>query len=143
MAGIELYAERKQSHRRTWTIAAVVLTVVFMLGGQLGAYFPAVATGFVVPGGGDDGWPQMAYQLGASFGLTALLVLLWAWLFERRGPSATTIKGYCAGAVVPRSARILATRKSTTFSISAWPPAIRELMRYLPSTTISGVPVIL
>ncbi|MGV8928658.1 MAG: CPBP family intramembrane glutamic endopeptidase [Brevundimonas sp.] len=88
MAGIELYAERKLRHRRTWTIAAVVLTVVFMLGGQIGAYFPAVATGFVVPGGGDDGWPQLAYQLGASFGLSAVLVLVWAWLFERRGPSA-------------------------------------------------------
>ena len=88
MAGIELYAERKRSHRRTWTIAAIVLGFVFMLAGEIGAYLPAVATGFVVPGGGDDGWPQMAYQLGAAFGLTAVLVLLWAGLFERRGPSA-------------------------------------------------------
>jgi membrane protease YdiL (CAAX protease family) len=87
MAGIELYAERKRSHRRTWTIAAIVLGLVFMVAGEIGAYFPAVATGFVVPGGGDDGWPQMAYQLGAAFGLTSLLVLLWAGLFERRGPS--------------------------------------------------------
>jgi hypothetical protein len=87
MAGIELYAERKRSHRRTWTIAAIVLGLVFMVAGEIGAYFPAVATGFVVPGGGDDGWQQMAYQLGAAFGLTSLLVLLWAGLFERRGPS--------------------------------------------------------
>lgn len=87
MAGIELYAERKRSHRRTWTIAAIVLGLVFMVAGEVGAYFPAVATGFVVPGGGGDGWPQMAYQLGAAFGLTSLLVLLWAGLFERRGPS--------------------------------------------------------
>jgi len=87
MAGIELYAERKRNHRRTWTIAAIVLGLVFMVAGEIGAYFPAVATGFVVPGGGDDGWPQMAYQLGAAFGLTSLLVLLWAGLFERRGPS--------------------------------------------------------
>jgi membrane protease YdiL (CAAX protease family) len=88
MAGLELYVRRKRRHRRTWTVAAIVLTLVFMIGGQIGAYFPAVATGFVVPGGGDDGWPQMAYQLGAAFGLTAILVLLWAQLFERRGPSA-------------------------------------------------------
>ena len=88
MAGIELYAKRKRSHRRTWTVAAIVLGLVFMVGGEVGAYFPAVATGFVAPGGGDDGWPQLAYQLGAAFGLTAILVLLWAGLFERRGPSA-------------------------------------------------------
>jgi membrane protease YdiL (CAAX protease family) len=88
MAGIEIYAPRKLSHRRTWTFAAILLALVFMVVGEIGAYFPAVASGFVVPGGGDDGWPQMAYQLGAAFGLSAILVLLWAWLFERRGPGA-------------------------------------------------------
>ena len=88
MAGIELYAERKSSHRRTWTLAAVVLAAVFLIGGQVGAVFPAIATGFVHPGGGSDGWLQEAYQLGAAFGLTTLLLLLWVWLFERRGPSA-------------------------------------------------------
>ena len=88
MTGIELYAERKLRHRRTWTIAAIVLGFVSMLGGQLGAYFPAIATGFITPGGGTDGWPQLAYELGAAFGLGSVLVLLWAWLFERRGPAA-------------------------------------------------------
>ena len=88
MAGIELYAGRKLRHRRTWTLAAIVLGVVFMIGGQLGAFLPAIATGFVTPGGGSDGWPQLAYELVASFGLGSLLVLLWAWLFERRGPAA-------------------------------------------------------
>ena len=88
MAGIELYAERKQSHRRTWTLAAVVLGLVFMIGGQIGAIYPAIAAGFVEPGGGADGWPQLAYELGAAFGLGSVLVLLWARLFERRGPSA-------------------------------------------------------
>lgn len=88
MTGIELYAERKLRHRRTWTIAAIALAIVFMVGGQMGAYLPAVATGFVTPGGGSDGWPQEAYQLGAGFGLCSVLLLLWAWLFERRGPAA-------------------------------------------------------
>ena len=88
MAGIELYAERKQGHRRTWTLAAIVLCVVFMIGGQAAAYFPAVATGFITPGGGADGWPQLAYELAAAFGLSAVLLLLWARFFERRGPSA-------------------------------------------------------
>jgi len=88
MAGLELFAVRKPRHRRTWTIAAIVLCVVFMLGGQLGAYFPAIAAGFITPGGGADGWPQLAYQLAAAFGLSSVLLLLWAWLFERRGPAA-------------------------------------------------------
>lgn len=88
MAGIELYARRKLRHRRTWTLAAIVLGAVFMVGGQLGAFLPAIATGFVTPGGGSDGWPQLAYELVASFGLGSVLVLLWAWLFERRGPAA-------------------------------------------------------
>lgn len=88
MAGIELYAPRKGRHRRTWTIAAIVLGAVFIIGGQVGALLPAVAAGFVTPGGGADGWPQMAYELGAAFGLGSVLLLLWAWLFERRRPAA-------------------------------------------------------
>ena len=87
MAGIELYAERKRRHRRTWTAAAIVLCLVFMVGGQIGALYPAIALGFVSPGGGADGWPQLAYELVAAFGLGSVLVLLWAWLFERRGPA--------------------------------------------------------
>ncbi len=88
MAGIELYAQRKLRHRRTWTLAAIVLGLAFMVAGEIAAYLPAVALGFVQPGGGDDGWPQVAYQLAASFGLTTVFILLWAGLFERRGPSA-------------------------------------------------------
>lgn len=87
MTGIELFAERKRRHRRTWTIAAIVLGFIFMLGGQLGALYPAIATGFVSPGEGSDGWPQLTYELVAAFGLGSVLVLLWAWLFERRGPA--------------------------------------------------------
>jgi len=93
MAGIELYAERKRGHRRTWTAAAIVLGLVFMVGGQAGAYLPAMATGFVTPGDGVDGWPQLTYELGAAFGLTAVLVLLWARFFERRGPATLGLNG--------------------------------------------------
>ena len=60
MAGIELFAPRKSRHRRTWTIAAIVLGAVFIIGGQLAALLQAIAAGFVTPGGGADGWPQMA-----------------------------------------------------------------------------------
>lgn len=88
MAGIELYAPRKRRHRRTWTIAAVVLGLVFMIGGQAGALLPAVAAGFIAPGDQAGDWREMAYELGAAFGLTTILILLWARLFERRGPAA-------------------------------------------------------
>ncbi|MGZ9100013.1 MAG: CPBP family glutamic-type intramembrane protease, partial [Brevundimonas sp.] len=88
MAGLELYAGRKQRHRRTWTVAAIALGVVFMVGGEIGALLPAIRLGFVSPGDGTDGWPQLAYELGAAFGLATLLVLLWVRLFERRGPAA-------------------------------------------------------
>jgi membrane protease YdiL (CAAX protease family) len=87
MAAVELYAERKRSHRRTWTLAAIVLGLIFMIGGEVGAYLPARAAGWIAPGGGTDGWPQLTYQLMAAFGLGSILVLLWAWLFERRGPA--------------------------------------------------------
>jgi membrane protease YdiL (CAAX protease family) len=108
MAGIELYDGRKLRHRRTWTLAAIVLAIAFMVVGEIGAYLPARAVGFVTPGGGDDGWPQLAYQLGAAFGLAAVLLLLWVRLFERRGPatlglnakgSLRFLRGYLLGLV--------------------------------------------
>lgn len=87
MAGLELYAPRKPRHRRTWTVAAVVLGLAFMIAGEAGAILPARATGFMVRGEEGGAWPQMAYELAAAFGLTAILILLWGRLFERRGPS--------------------------------------------------------
>jgi hypothetical protein len=87
MADVELYAERKRSHRRTWTLAAVLLGLVFMILGQVGAYLPAREAGWITPGGGTDGWPQLTYELVAAFGLGSVLLLLWVGLFERRGPA--------------------------------------------------------
>ena len=94
MSGIELFAERTQRHRRTWTAAAILLAILFLGFGQAGAFFPAVILGFVDPTGGTDGWPQLAYQLGVAFGLGSLMLLLWAWLFERRGPSTLGLNAH-------------------------------------------------
>lgn len=84
MKGIELYAPREPRHRRTWTWAAVVLALVFIIGGQALSVLPGVA-GFgynlvdeLSP------WPELGYVLAVSFGLTALMVFAWVWLFERR-----------------------------------------------------------
>lgn len=49
MAGIELYAPRKPRHRRTWSLAAVVLAVVFLALGQVMAVVPLMAAGTINP----------------------------------------------------------------------------------------------
>lgn len=84
MSGIELYAPRKPRHRRTWTIAALVLAVVFIVAGQLAGAVPGVLLGFLTPQGAAVGWQGTAWML-AAFAFTAGIVILWVTLFERRG----------------------------------------------------------
>lgn len=91
MAGVELYAERKLRHRRTWTAAAVVLSVAFIVLGQVLAILPAMGMGWFSAEG--ESWDQLAYTLAFAFGLGAALTLIWARLFERRGPSALGFNG--------------------------------------------------
>ena len=86
MAGVELYAPRKARHRRTWTVAALLLAVVFIALGQVLGVLPAMATGFIGQDGAANRWPQLAYLLYVAFAAGAVLTLLWAALFERRGP---------------------------------------------------------
>ena len=74
-----------------------------------------------VPGIGRKGAQRLILELKGKLSDLSAVQLYKGHQPAWRGPSATTLGGYCAGAVVPRSARILATRKSTTFSISAWP----------------------
>lgn len=88
MAGIELYAPRKAKHRRTWTAAALVLAVVFIIGGQLLGVLPGILGGLITPEGRAVGWVGEAYSL-AAFAFTAVIVILWVTLFERR--NLTTI----------------------------------------------------
>ena len=84
MKGLELYAARDPHHRRTWTWAAIVLALVFIIGGQLLGIIPALMTGFIGPDGATDRWDQLAYILFATFGCGAVLVFLWIRFFERR-----------------------------------------------------------
>lgn len=83
--GIEIYAPRKPRHRRTWTAAAMVLAVVFVVIGQILAAIPGVAAGIITTGGGGDTWGQLAYLLFAAFGFGAAIVIGWVVAFERRG----------------------------------------------------------
>ena len=84
MTGIELYAPRKPRHRRTWTVAALVLAVVFIIVGQMAGAVPGVLLGFLSPEGETIGWQGTAFAL-TSFAFTAGAVILWVTLFERRG----------------------------------------------------------
>lgn len=85
MRGRELYAPRASRQRRTWTLAAIILAAIFMVGGQLLAAIPAVMLGFIDAQGREvGGWPALTYILAVAFGLTALLVFAWVRFFERR-----------------------------------------------------------
>lgn len=84
MAGIELYAPRLARHRRTWSVAAVVLGFVFVLGGQVLGVIPGIGLGLMDTEGTTTGWVGDVYQLVVMFGLTALLLSAWVLFFERR-----------------------------------------------------------
>lgn len=92
MAGVELYAPRQARHRRTWTAAAVVLGLVFIIGGQLLSVLPVVASPIDLLDG-DNSWQETAYVLVASFGACALINFLWVWLFERRSLATIGFNG--------------------------------------------------
>jgi uncharacterized protein len=96
MAGIELYAPRLAKHRRTWSVAVVVLVGVFFLLGQTLSFIPIMVAlklaGIELDPANLQAslsiamseWPIISAVLfGCAF--TALAVFLWVWLFERRG----------------------------------------------------------
>lgn len=85
MAGQDIYAPRQARHRRTWTLAAIILLVVFMLGGQILGAIPGVLLGLVSTDPAALDWAGMSYILIAAFATTAVLLLLWTMFFERRG----------------------------------------------------------
>ncbi|WP_339746691.1 type II CAAX endopeptidase family protein [uncultured Maricaulis sp.] len=93
MTGREIYAPREARQRRTWTLAAIVLMVVFMAGGQILGVIPGVLLGLIDPGTGEIGWVGTTYILIAAFGVSAILVLLWSTFFERRGPATVGLNG--------------------------------------------------
>jgi uncharacterized protein len=83
MAGIELYAPRLPKHRRTWSIAAFFVTILFVIFlGQLPVAITLLVLKLPVQAGVD--W-KVDTMLLVGFAPTAILFFLWAWLFERRG----------------------------------------------------------
>lgn len=84
MAGIELYAPRLAKHRRTWSVAALFMTFLFIALGQIPVAVTIIAMKLPQAAGID--W-RVDTLLLAGFAPTAILFFLWAWLFERRGPA--------------------------------------------------------
>jgi len=87
MTGREIYAPRQARQRRSWTLAAIVLLLVFSFGGQILAAIAGVLLGLINAQTGEMDWVGMSYILIAAFGATAILLLLWTTFFERRGPA--------------------------------------------------------
>jgi membrane protease YdiL (CAAX protease family) len=92
MSKIELYAPRTTRHRRTWTAAAIVLMVAFFVLGQLATIFGVLKPMGFHQADLNTQWPPLTLQL-LGFGVTLLLILTWAWLFERRSPAALGFNG--------------------------------------------------
>ena len=82
MAGRELYAAAPSRQRRTWSVAAVILALAFVILGQIGAVVPMQITQ-ALPSDQTQ-WPTLSYILFVAFGLGAVLTLAWVVLFERR-----------------------------------------------------------
>jgi len=84
MAGIELYALRLARHRRTWSVAAVVLGFAFVLAGQVLGVIPGIGLGLMDTEGTTTSWVGDVYQLVVMFGISALVLSAWVLFFERR-----------------------------------------------------------
>jgi len=92
MTKIELFAPRASSHRRTWTAAAIPLILLFFIAGQLATIFGVLKPMGFRSADLETQWAPLTIQL-LGFGFTALLLLAWVWLFERRSPAALGLNG--------------------------------------------------
>jgi len=87
MSESQLFAAKPPRLRRTWSLAAIVLLLVFLVGGQMLGVIPGIALGWVDPvalQAGEMSWQAFRYILIFAFAATSLLVFLWVWFFENR-----------------------------------------------------------
>ncbi|WP_343685480.1 type II CAAX endopeptidase family protein [Asticcacaulis sp.] len=90
MAGTDIYEPRRPNSRRTWTWAAIVLTIVFIFLGQMPGAIALLLAGMPLDAGID--WRADALIL-LTFAPITVVFLLWNWLFERRGAAALGFNG--------------------------------------------------
>ncbi len=108
MAGFELYAGRKARHRRTWTLAIVIIGTLFVLISQMLPLIPWMVR--VVPliaAQKPFPMPELnGLYIIEEAALTIALILGWIFLFERRGgktvgfthhPVQRFVRGYLIG----------------------------------------------
>ncbi len=81
--GIELYADREPSHKRTWTVAAIILILVFFVVGGIASELlikiPAMQN--LAP---KSTWQREVFQLIFMFGTGSLFCFAWIRFFEKR-----------------------------------------------------------
>lgn len=97
MRGVEIFAPRTVKTRRTWTIAVLILIAIFFLIGQLTTIFAVLKPMGYHKVDLDRYWQPLAISL-AGEGITLLLIVAWAFLFERRSPAALGFNAKIAGA---------------------------------------------
>lgn len=97
MSGIEIFAPRTARSRRTWTAAALILIVVFFLIGQLATIFAVLKPMGYHKTDLETQWQPFAIYL-AGGGVTILLIVAWALVFERRSPAALGFNAKIVGA---------------------------------------------
>ena len=97
MSRVEIFAPRTARSRRTWTAAALILIVIFFLIGQLATIFAVLKPMGYHKADLDAQWQPLAIYL-AGGGVTIILIVAWAWLFERRSPAALGFNARMAGA---------------------------------------------
>lgn len=97
MSGVEVFAPRTARSRRTWTAVVLVLIVVFFLIGQLTTIFAVLKPMGYHKADLDTQWQPLAISL-AGDGVTILLILAWAFLFERRSSAALGFNTRIVGA---------------------------------------------
>lgn len=89
--GIELYAAREPQHRRTWTLAAIVLVVLFFAIGGISTSMVMKAVHFQDTFGRGS-WQGTSLGMIGTFGLASLLCFAWIKFFERRGLNTIGLK---------------------------------------------------
>lgn len=93
MQGVEIYAPREAHHRRTWTLAAIALSLVFIIAGAILGTLVYTA----VPWLSWTGLPRLAAENSGAllfqFAPMAILLALWVILYERRGLSTVGFTG--------------------------------------------------
>lgn len=82
MDGVEIFANRLSKHRRTWTVAAVIISLVFIILGQLATY-TLLLRPWVYTEEGLNHWLVMCLVL-LGFGFITLITMAWVTLFERK-----------------------------------------------------------